>query len=385
MPSCPVWRPKPDVEFERSRQGLEPPLKLVFEAEITPGMLASEVAELAHLVETAGFDRLGISDVVLWPDSYMLQALAAGATEQILIGALVTNPYSRHPVVHASALATLQDISSGRAFFGIGVGAGLEQIGLNPARVVTTLRETVSIVRRLLAGEEVEHRGQIFDIEPVRLVHSPLSPVPIAMGTRSKQVATLAGEVADIALVGARHFNQDLVDTYQQWLAAGVARRGRALDDLEVAARVTLCVSDDGELARASVKRYAAHYLSLLGDAGPAVAADRRIAIEQALNRSSGWYFDHDRHDDPAIGGLVDDDLVNQFAIAGTPDECVAQMREIVKLGFQSISCNLAAVKRPDNTMTAGLRETLEGAAPIIAALRPPPPPTETKSTGDTR
>ena len=102
-----------------------------FEAEITPGMAPGQVADLAVAVERAGFDRLGISDVVLWHDCYVLMTLCAAATERLEFGPLVTNPYSRHPVVLAGAIATLGEISGGRAFLGLGVGAGLEQFGMD--------------------------------------------------------------------------------------------------------------------------------------------------------------------------------------------------------------------------------------------------------------
>jgi 5,10-methylenetetrahydromethanopterin reductase len=348
--------------------------ELGIEAEITPGMDAYDVAALAALAEDVGFDRLGISDVLLWPDTYMLQVVAAQATHRILIGSMVTNPYTRHPVVHAAALATLQEVSRGRGFLGIGVGAGLEAIGLTPKRVVPALRESISVIKRLLNGEVVDHQGEFLTVEGARLVRPPDQPVPIAIGTRSAGVARLAGEVADIVLIGARHFTQGLVAQYRGWLTEGASRAGRSLDDIEVAARVTLCVSDDGELARWSVKRLVAHYLWVLGDSGPQVAPERRAAIEAALDRSTGWYFDHDRHDDPALGELIDDDLTLQFAVAGTPEECVGQLRAIIALGFSSVSCNLAAVKRPHNTMTEGMRETLLGAAVVIAALRSPTP-----------
>ena len=49
----------------------------IFEAEITQGMGAADFCQLAKEVEIAGFDRLGVSDVVLWPDAYQLQILAA--------------------------------------------------------------------------------------------------------------------------------------------------------------------------------------------------------------------------------------------------------------------------------------------------------------------
>lgn len=82
---------------------------LRFEAEITPGMAPGQVADLAVEVERAGSDRLGISDVVLWHDCWVLMALCASVTERLEFGPLVTNPYSRHPAVLAGAVATLAE------------------------------------------------------------------------------------------------------------------------------------------------------------------------------------------------------------------------------------------------------------------------------------
>ena len=347
-----------------------PRARIVFEAEITPGMVPGEFIDLARLTEQAGFDRLGVSDVVLWPDAYMLQALAAQATRQILIGSVVANPYTRHPVVHAAAVATLQELSGGRAFLGLGAGAGLEDIGVAPDRPLRTLREAVTVITSLLAGETVEHRGEVLTLAGARLMVPPASRVPVAIGTRSPRIARLAGEVADFALIGARFFTADLASRYRGWVTDGASRIGRSPDDVQIAPRVTLCVSEDGSLARSAVKRYAAHYLEILGDDVPGVSPSRREAIRGALRRSTGWYFDHHRHDDPELEHLVDDELVAASAIAGTPGECAGRVLALLALGFTAVSCNLVAVQRPGNTMADGLRETLEGAAQVVASFR---------------
>jgi alkanesulfonate monooxygenase SsuD/methylene tetrahydromethanopterin reductase-like flavin-dependent oxidoreductase (luciferase family) len=162
-----------------------------------------------------------------------------------------------------------------------------------------------------------------------------------------------------------------MADRYRTWLAEGAARVGRDPAEVQVLPRITLCVSDDGAAARSSVKRYAAHYLPLVGDRGPEVPPERRRAIAEALVRATGWYFDHDRYDPPELEELIDDELATAFAVAGTPAECVAQLQAVLDLGFDGVSCNLAAVRRPDNTMADGLWETLLGAGEILAALRP--------------
>ena len=321
-------------------------------------MSAADAVGLARLAEEAGFARLGISDVVYWPDCFMLQALCAQATRRIAVGAMVTNPYTRHPVVLAGALSTLDDIAPGRAFCGLGVGAGLEPLGIDYPKPVATLRQAVADVRTLLGGGEVG--GE-------RLIRPAAHPVPISIGTRSPQVMRLAGEVADIALVGGRFLSSDLADTYRTWLAEGAARVGRTLDDFEVAPRLTLCCSEDGDLARRSVKRYAAHYLTLIRPPELDVSPDRMVAVEAALARSRGWYFDHSRYDDPELDRLIDDRLVRAFTIVGTPDECADQLGAVLDMGFTSASLNLAATARA--TAAEGLAETITSFAPVVVSL----------------
>ena len=198
-------------------------MTVTLEAEISPGMSAEGFVELAVHCEQAGFDRFGVSDVVFWPDCFVLQGLIAQATSRIHIGSMVTNPYSRHPAMLAGAAATLQELSGGRMFLGVGVGAGLEDLRIDYPRPVRALREAIVGIRGLLAGETVQLDGEMFPIDGARLVRPPEVPVPISVGTRSPQVMRLAGELADIALVGARHFTAEIAQQYFGWLAEGAA------------------------------------------------------------------------------------------------------------------------------------------------------------------
>jgi 5,10-methylenetetrahydromethanopterin reductase len=340
-----------------------------FEAEVTPGMTTREVIDLARIAEEAGFDRLGISDVVFWPDCFVLMGVLSQHTSRIHLGPVVTNPYSRHPAVLAGIMASLQDATDGRMFLGLGVGAGLEQLGVSYDRPIRTLREAITAITSLLRGEEVSLQGETITVDCARVV-GPVAPVPISIGTRSPQVMRLAGELADIALVGGRVIDAGIAAQYRTWLAEGAARVGRDVTTIDVAPRLTLCVSQDGDLARRSLKRYVAHYAAIIR---PADLVERdggrwMARIEAAVARSEGWYFDHGRVDDPELDVLVDDDLVRRFAVAGTPDECAELTRNVLALGFTSASMNLAAPRR--GSLYEGLRETLEGSAPLLEILR---------------
>lgn len=155
-----------------------------------------------------------------------------------------------------------------------------------------------------------------------------------------------------------------MADQYRAWLAEGAARAGRDTAEVEIAPRMTLCVSADGALARRSVKRYVAHYVTLVPPDDLHIEEDRLRAIGAALTRATGWYFDHDRFDPPELDELVTDEMVDRYAIAGTAQECLPHIERLAAMGFTSVSMNLAAVRR--DTLLAGLRETIEGFAEVL-------------------
>jgi 5,10-methylenetetrahydromethanopterin reductase len=343
---------------------------LTLEAEFSPGMPLAEAQELARLVEQAGFDRLGISDVILWPDTFIVQALCAQVTHRVQIGSMVSNPYSRHPAVLAAAVADLQELSGGRAFLGLGVGAGLDSVGLPYTRPVATLRETVSILRRLLNGETVDHDGAAFSLHGARLRCPPDAVPPIAIGTRSPGVMRLAGEVADTALVGARYLSLATANTYRQWVAEGAARVGRSPASVEVAPRLTLCVSQDAEAARNTMRRDTAEFLVTLRPDDLAIEPERLAAIASALERARGWYFDPEAFHPPELDALVDDGLVDRFSVCGSPKDCLDHFRRLRDLGFRSVSLKLAPVRRPGLSMFAGLRETVTAFAEVLPTVQ---------------
>ena len=181
----------------------------------------------------------------------------------------------------------------------------------------------------------------------------------------------LAGELADTALVGGRYLSSSIVNQYRTWIGEGAARVGRSPGDVEIAPRLTLCVSSDGDLARRSVKRYVAHYVALIRPAELSLDASWLARVQTALARSRGWYFDLDRYDDPDIDVLIDDDLVRRFAVAGTPKECVELARDALSYGFTSASFNLAAPLR--SSLYEGLREVLHGSGEVLDGLRQSP------------
>ena len=181
----------------------------IFEAEITPVLRIREIMKLARLAEEVGFDRLGISDVIFYPDTYEIQALCAFVTNRLKIGSLVTNPYTRHPAVIAdSQRQRSMKYPMEEPFVGIGAGAGIGELGVIRSPPESTLREAVHIIRQLLTERVVNYQGKIYQLpyNNASLEFGPQHSVPILIGTRSPRIAMLAGEVADIIVIGVGTF-----------------------------------------------------------------------------------------------------------------------------------------------------------------------------------
>ncbi len=343
----------------------------IVEAEITPVIKTKEMLKLAQLAEEVGVDRLGISDVIFYPDTYELQSLCALVTKRMRIGSLVTNPYTRHPVVIAAAASTLDEISEGRAFLGIGVGAGIGKLGVIRSPPATTIREAVHVIRELLAGRVVNYQGNAFQLsgKDSRLEFPPQRNVPILIGTRSPRIARLAGELADIVVIGARYISDQQLMNYLRWISEGATSARRNIDSIEVAPRLTICASNDGKLARQSVKLYAAYYLALLRPPDLLIEEAKLQKIIDGVRRIKGWYFSPNVQYPKEIDDLVDEEIVDKFAVAGTPDECIEKIRNMItRHRFRSLSLNIAAVRR--EKIFDGMAETIKYIGDIIRGLK---------------
>ncbi len=339
------------------------------EVELSPVTPVAELLELARIADEAGVSRLGISDVALFRDSLQLQVLCAAATRNVHIGSLVTNPYVRHPAIVAAALGTLNEVSQGRAFLGIGAGAGLSGIGIGQPRPAALLEEFLTAVRELLSGEDVNLDGPAYEIKGARLQPDIAGPVPVVIGTRSMRVSMLAGRLADAVVVGARELTAEALLRYRDWVSEGAAAAGRDPAKVDVAPRVTLCVSKDGAQARRSVTLYAAHYLSLGGAERSLMPAAEFERISSLASQASGWYFEPDVWYPAELDSLVGPEIIGRFAIAGTPADCLPKLAALRDMGFRSVSMNVAAVRRPGASMYDGLRETLLGLAEIVPEI----------------
>ena len=162
-------------------------------------------------VEELGYAALYVTDHITRQLAPMpALAAAAAASERLRLGTYVLANDFRHPLLVAREAATLDRLSGGRLDLGLGAGwkrSDYRQLGIayeRPGVRISRLEEAVGLVRRLLSGETVTHRGTYYALEeahvgplPVQRPHPPLmlgggGPRVLRFAARHAQIVSLA-------------------------------------------------------------------------------------------------------------------------------------------------------------------------------------------------
>lgn len=171
---------------------------------LEPLLPPQDLAALARQAEDAGASHVFVADEGTERDVFVILTVLARATSRVMLGAGVTNPFTRHPVALAAAFATLAEVAPGRIVAGFGTGGSrtLAPMGIEPARPYTRLAQTLELVEHLLAGKECTTDGEV-SASGARLSWSP-GPLPIATAGRGPRVERLGATRADWILMSGK-------------------------------------------------------------------------------------------------------------------------------------------------------------------------------------
>ena len=231
---------------------MRPALGLLLFADYTLG----ELIGLGQLCERLGYRSFWYTDVRFGRECYVGLSAVALHTSRLRLGPGVSDPYTRHPAMTATAIATFDELSGGRAMLGLGVGGqGLRELGIERRLPVAALRETVEVVRALLRGETVSLQGKVISLSDARLTFEPVrADIPIYFATHGAQVSKLAGRIADGVLL-ANTLHPRMLQRYLDRIREGMAQANREPATFDLGLRVEACISDDGEAAIRVMRR----------------------------------------------------------------------------------------------------------------------------------
>ena len=328
---------------------------------LLPSRPARALAALAARAEELGYDDLWLADERFFRDVYACLATCALATRRIRLATGVTDPYSRHPALIAMALATLDELSGGRAVLGIGAGvSGFRELGVDASRSAVAIREAVELIRRLLAGDTVTAKGEVIAFHEGRLDFAPARPaVPIYVASQRAAGCRVAGRVADGAIMQGC-VAEPLVRFFRETVAEGARRAGREPAAVELVARINVCVADDRRAARDVMRPTIVRSLATqrpdfftFRTAGLTVPPGLRDKV-QVLP------YTHDPAPLKAVAPEVPDDFVDAVTLAGPPEDVARGVVRLAREGIRRLMVfPLAVDGRIETTVERFAREVM--------------------------
>lgn len=282
--------------------------------------------ESVRMGQDAGIDHafIPVNPLGVW-DPYVLMATGAMATTTMRFGPMLETPVLRPPAVAAGSIATVAELSGGRAMLVYGVGdTAVRWLAKRPARIAELERATIEI-RALLRGERLELGAP----RPAWLRHA--RPVPVWIAASGPRSLRMAGRVADgvFLRVGTNPAN---LRAGMEAIAAGAAEAGRDRSEISIGLIVHTCRSQDPAEIRAMTRAMAAGFYEY----APALFDQAGFEwngppIEELKKRL--WPDFHHAADLVAAGELVDfldDEVASSFSFFGTAEDVAAQVRSLV-------------------------------------------------------
>jgi coenzyme F420-dependent oxidoreductase len=283
-----------------------------------------EFVALSERAEAVGYERVWLPET--WGrDAVTVLATIGERTDRVGIGTSITNVYSRSPALIGQTAGTLQEATGGR--FRLGVGASGPILvenwhGVDYSNPLRRTRETIEIVRMVLAGETVEYDGEYFQLSGFRLRHDlpeSLPPPPLDAAGLGPTAVEMAGRFGDgwHAFMTTPGGLAERMEDFRRGARLGDRDHG----DQRVTVSVPCCALDDRGRARYLAREHLAFYVGAMGTFyREALARQGHEATAEAIARQ----WDDDR--EGAIGA-IDDEVLDEFAAAGHPAECRERLR----------------------------------------------------------
>lgn len=290
------------------------------------GLGVAQTVELATRAEAAGVDAVWLAEGPVARDAFVTLSAVAVATSRVRLATGVVNPFTRHPAQLAATFATLDELSGGRVAIGVGFGARdfLAPLGYDFSRPLTTAREMVEVIRRLLNRESVDLDGEKFHLAGVRLGMRPVrTDVPLYLAATGPKMCALAGEVADgiYLLYGTESY-------VGSSLARARAARDAGAPPLRVASPMLMAVDGGDGPGLFGVKVGIGLMLTEPNGEGMLEANGVDPALAQRIR------------DGLAAGGVramaeaVDPSIIDALTVCGTHTQCVDRLVEAASWGI---------------------------------------------------
>ncbi len=312
-----------------------------------PAAAVERTIEVARVADRAGIDSLWVSEDPDGWDAFAMLGTLARETMHVRLGPGVTNPYLRHPNLLAASVATLDRLSGGRAFLGLGRGQTewyARAFGMDVGKPVEVLEETFTLLRQWWTPPHRASSAGHLAVQDWERTIGPIQKAPpvylAAVGPRALDVAARHADGVLFNDLASEAFLAEAIATVR----AGAAAAGRDPARLGFYVRAGVTVTDDPEPVLERKKTYLALVNALPGmerlmatpgfDVPQIVAEVRRLMrTEEVLAHGGGFPALRRAGDLAAARAAIPTDLLDRLAVVGPLAHVRARLRSLARLG----------------------------------------------------
>ena len=278
---------------------------------------ASEQIELSQEAARLGYTSIWTNEGS-GQDMFQICAQRWAASREVVpeglaTGIAVSPVMYRSPVAFAMSGGTLSQLTGGRFFMGIGSGGAYrprtrQSMGLPRLSALSMMRDYLSTVKALVAGEQTDYQGDVVTLRGIKLDIDPPPQTPVYLGALGPEMLRLAGELADGACLN--WCNPEQIAWSRERIAEGAARVGRDPGPVKMVEYIRFCVDDDVDTARRAYARATMGYA--LGAQVP-TERERRLGYRGHFERM-GFTEELAMLDEMRTEGASRDDVADAFS-----------------------------------------------------------------------
>ena len=309
-------------------EGIEP--KKVLDQTTEEVVYAEELGFHSAWVAEHHFSRYGLGS-----SSLVFSASVAAQTKRIRLGTAILVPPLHHPIKLAEDAATLDVVSGGRLDAGFGRGSAEYEYagyGIDQEESQGRFQETINLLKGLWTTPGFSHKGDYFDLNEVNLVPPPLQkphpPIYIA-ATRTPATLDFAVTTGHPLIIGVVLDTADALDLCRRFVEKS-KEAGHNVPVSSIPFFRYFYVAETEEEAKKDTEAALSWTLDM-------------VQWRRTFQRGSEVYEKMDdwrrvRTELPT----TNEHLYDQRAIIGTPDQCVAQIKELQRHGIEYFGCNFS-------------------------------------------
>jgi coenzyme F420-dependent glucose-6-phosphate dehydrogenase len=289
-----------------------------------------DLVEYAVRAEEVGLDSVWVSDHFLpWrhegghaPWALAWMPAVAERTKRVQIGTSVLTPTFRYnPAVIAQAFATMSLLSNGRVILGVGSGEALNEIAVSGREWpefkerFARLRESIKLIRELWTSDNVNFKGDYYELVDAKIYDRPEQPVPVYIAAGGPVVAKYAGRAGDGFICTSGKGMDLYTEKLMPAVKEGAEAAEKTVEDVDRTIEIKMSYDRDHEKALENTRFWAPLSLS----------AEQKHSVTSAEEMER------------LADELPIEQVAKRWIVASDPDEAVAQIKPYLDAGLNHL------------------------------------------------